>query len=180
MQKIIKYAIVFVLSALAISLNNSLLAQSYIGYLKKETTLTDSNMVAIKVLRRGDAVFIHSKPANAEFYHINHINTNNEGLVPSKNVYFIEEVIEDSSSTFATVKSSDKKDPIIHVKNSTNAPLKIKIENKNHVIEPKKEAFIHIKKGIHYYTVTGADMHPHYNKESFEEFKMYEWDFYLE
>jgi hypothetical protein len=170
----------FLLIAFVLLLCNLSFGQSYIGYLKKETNLIDRNKTVIEVIKKGEAVFIHSLPLSSEFYLVNHINTNNEGFVSAKNIYHLEEVIEDTAASFSKISLSDKKYPIIRIRNSTHSNLKIKINCINYEIESKNEILIPLEKGTFTYVVTGANMHPHYGKEALEEFKMYDWDFYIE
>lgn len=155
-------------------------SQAYLGYVKKEVSLLDSNNVEIEKIKRGEMVFIHSAPKKASTYHVNRISTNAEGMVPAKNVYLLEEAIENTQSAFNSIKSSDKKDPIIKVHNSTHAVIKLRIDNKKYEIQPKEDAMISLTKGKYNYVVTSADMLPHYGRETLDEFYMYEWEFYIE
>jgi hypothetical protein len=154
--------------------------QSFMGYVKRETPLLDSNNAVIEVIKRGEIVFVFSKDPKATTLHVNHVRTNKDGNLPQKSIYILEEAVESGDMVFSSIKKSDQKDPIIKIHNSSNQDMRLSIDGKKHHINSKHTLEVSLKAGRHNYVVTAADMHPHFGKETVEEFKMYEWEFYLD
>ena len=154
--------------------------QSFMGYVKHETPLLDSNNVVIEVIKRGESVFVFSKDPKSTTSHVNHIRTNKDGNLPQKSIYILEEAIETGDMVFSSIKDSDKKDPIIRVSNDMKETIKLSIDGKKHVIHAKQKIDIVLKAGRHSYVVTAAEIHPHFGKETVVDFKVYEWEFYSE
>lgn len=154
-------------------------AQSYIGYLKRECVLLDHNKNEIGRLNKGEGVFIFPVKIENDVCYVNHILTNREGYISKKNIHIVHEVKESADAGFA-VKESEEKNPIVRIRNGSKVPMRLRINGSSHEILPREEKNIPIKKGIYTFIVTAPDVEPHYGRESLDEYKMYEWEFYID
>jgi hypothetical protein len=139
----------------------------------------DNQNKEIAKLNKGEGVFIYPYNLNNEHYYVNHILTNREGYVPKKHLHVVHEVMESAEGDFL-VKESEQKSPIIRIRNDSKLSMRLRINGSSHEILPREEKDISIKKGIYTFIVTAPDVQPHYGRESLEEYKMYEWEFYID
>ena len=154
-------------------------AQSYIGYLKRECLLEDGNHNIIGKLKKGEGVFIFPNHHHDNTYYVNHILTNREGYIPKKHIHIVHEVKESGEAGFS-VKESDQRNPIMKIRNGSKIPMRMSIDGTCHDILPKEEKNISVKRGVYRLIVTAPDVEPHYGRENLEEYKMYEWEFYID
>lgn len=154
-------------------------AQSYIGYLKRECALMDSKNKEVGRLKKGEGVFIFPNSLENDECLVNHILTNREGYISTNNIHIVHQVKESSDAGFA-VKELEQKNPIIRIHNDSRTSMRFRINGSSHEILPKEEKNIPIKKGIYTFIVTAPNVDPHYGRESLEEYKMYEWEFYID
>jgi len=169
----------FLLLFLSFFSRTPILCQSYLGYVNVSTELIDTNNTQIKHIPKGEAVFIVSLETQHGNYNVVHIKSNKEGFVSRKNVTIERVIPQTESNVFSSVKTSDVKDPILKIHNSSKFPLIIKIDNVFYEINGKEKKAIHLKKGRHYYRVSSPYMEPYYGTETLDDFHLYEWEFYI-
>ncbi len=154
-------------------------SQSYLGYATQHVDLIDSNYTTIKTVAKGDALFVISLDVQQGHYNVIHIKSNKEGFIPRKNVALERVVPQIEENIFSSIKQSDVKDPIIKVYNNSKMALTIKLNNTFYEINPKDRTTIHLKAGRYYFRVSNPDMDPYYGSEVLDDYKLYEWEFYI-
>jgi hypothetical protein len=154
-------------------------SQSYLGYSTQNTELIDSVYNTIRTVGKGDALFIISLEAQHGHYNVIHIKSNKEGFIPRKNVVLERVVPQTEDNIFSSIKKSEVKDPIIKIHNASKLALTIKLNNTLYEVNPKDRTTIHLKAGKYYFRVSNPDIAPYYGTEDLDEYKLYEWEFYI-
>lgn len=154
-------------------------SQSYLGYSILNTDLIDTTYKPIKHITKGDALFVISLEAQQGHYNVIHIKSNTEGFIPRKNVMLERVVPQTEENLFSTIKQSEVRDPIVKVFNNSKAGMTVKLNDTLYEIRPKEKTTIHLKPGKYYYRISTADINPYYGTEILDEYKLYEWEFYI-
>ena len=154
-------------------------SQSYLGYSTQHTELIDSTYATIRTVAKGDGLFIISLEAQHGYYSVIHIKSNKEGFIPRKNVVLERVVPQVEENIFSSIKQSDVRDPIIKISNTSKIAMTVKLNNTLYEIQPKEKRTIHLKTGKYYFRVSTPDIAPYYGSEELDEFKLYEWEFYI-
>lgn len=164
---------------LSIGLLNALYAQSYLGYANQQTDLIDTLNRPIRSITKGDALFVISLDAQFGHYNVVHIKSNKEGFIPRKCISLERVVPQTEDNIFSSIKTSEVKDPVIKIFNSSRIPISVKLNNTIYDINPKERTTIHLKAGKYYYRVSNPAIEPYYGSEEVDEYKLYEWEFYI-
>ena len=152
-------------------------SQTHLGHSKHSTILQDSLSSSLINIEKGDALFIESdKPTNG-LYKVVHLQTEKVGYMKAEDVKFDKKF--DTESTFKSIKSEEK-DPTLKIHNNTGQPISLKIAGKEHLLVPHETSNIKLSKGKYYYQVSSPGFDHHYGHEAVEEYKLYEWEFYVE
>lgn len=154
-------------------------AQSYLAYANESMDLIDTNYATIKHIPKGDALFLVSLENAHGYYNVIHIKSNKEGFVPRKHIQIERVIPQIEENIFTSVQTSDAKDPILKVYNNSKMPMILKINNVHYDVAPKERKNIHLKKGRFYYRVSTSNVEPYYGTETLDDFRLYEWEFYI-
>lgn len=164
---------------LVVSTLNIAYPQSYLGYVNHPTELIDTLYKPIRSVSKGDALFVISLDSQFGHYNVVHIKSNKEGFIPRKHVSLERVVPQTEDNIFSSIKKSEVRDPVIKIFNSSRIPISVKLNNTIYDISPKERTTIHLKAGRYYYRVSNPEIEPYYGSEELDEYKLYEWEFYI-
>lgn len=163
---------------LSIGGSGSLSAQNYLAYSKASTMLLDSGHVTIQHVEKGDVLILETKKPLVGYVAATHMRTKQRGLLPSHHVK-VERSI-DGIDSMVSLRSDEIKDPILKIHNSSKHPMVFKMAGQEIELEPNEQKRIQVKAGKSYYKVSAHDVDYHYGSEVLEEYRQYEWEFYIE
>lgn len=165
----------------ALLLTNSglLWAQTYLAYTKQPLAMVDSSRSPIKHLEKGDALYVLTDKHYHGHVKAVHVKTHHEGFIPAHDVVIEKEIpfMQSMSSNFT---KSEVQNPEVVIRNSSHAPMTIKLGEHEYDIKSKESKSLHLPKGKYYYRVTAPDLDHYYGVEILDEFKRYDWDFYVD
>ena len=169
---------ILIISALLGS-SSAMLAQNYLAYTKTHLQMVDSTHAPVKHLEQGDALYIESEKHEHGMYKVIHLKSKKKGYVSKHDVKIHREVNETEKPTLTT-KNSPVKDPVIEMHNSSKHPLFVKFDDVEFEIKPHETHAIRMDRGNYYYKVYSGELEAHYEYAKLQEFKKYEWEFYVE
>lgn len=151
-------------------------SQTHLGHSKHASVLRDSLSSPIINIEKGDALFIESDRPTNGLYKVVHLLTEKAGYIKAEDVKLDKKF--DTESTFKSIKSEEK-DPTLKIHNNSVQPMYLKISGEEHLLAPNKITSIKLSKGKYYYQVSSPSVEHHYGHETVEEYKLYEWEFYV-
>ena len=159
--------------------SSTMIAQNYLAYTKTNLDLLDSNNTKVKHIEKGDAILVESEHVKHGKYKITHLKTKKIGFVHKHDVKIYKEV-DESEKTNLTGKASEVKDPLVEIHNSSRQTLFIKFDDVEFEMQPHETHTLKVSKGNYYYKVYADGMDAHYDFAKLQEFKKYDWDFYVD
>jgi hypothetical protein len=158
---------------------SGLWAKTYLAYAKQPIAMVDSNHAPIKHIEKGDALYVLSDKHYHGQLRVVHVKTHSEGFIPAHEVLIEKEIsfMELMSGNFT---HSEVQNPELVIRNSTHADMMIKIGEHEYALKPHEIKSIHLSKGKYYYRVIIPEIEHYYGIEVLDEYKRYDWDFYVE
>ena len=159
--------------------SGALFAQNYLAYTKTHSNILDSTHAPIKHIEQGDAVYVLSEKPEHGMYRVIHLKSKKQGFIKKHDVKIHREIADHEKTTIAT-KASSVKDPVIEIHNSSRDTLHIKFDDVEFTVNPHDKHQLKVEKGSYYYKVYAHGIEPHYEYARVQDYKKYEWDFYVD
>lgn len=159
--------------------SSTMIAQNYLAYTKTHLYLLDSTNAEIKHIEKGDAVFIESEHPRHGKYKVTHLKSKKDGFISKHDVKIYKEVAASEKSNLVS-KNSEVRDPIVEIHNSSRQVMTIKFDDVEFEMQPHETHTLKVTKGNYYYKVYADGMDAHYDYAKLQEFKKYDWDFYVD
>ena len=162
-------------------LSYSCVAQSYLGYTVCPTYLTDSLAHHhIAHTGKGDALILPSLEHKHGLYKVIHVKSKKEGFVSVHDLTIEKNLPNSQSDLMASLDNSDIKDPVIKIHNKSKKIMTVVLNQDKYDIEPHETATLHVKAGKYHSKVLITNTDPIYNFDVLENFKLYDWNYFVQ
>ncbi len=153
--------------------------QTYLAYAKQSVIMVDSNRARVRHIEKGDAFYLLSDKKYHGYFRVVQIKTHQEGFVSARKV-IVEGEIPLTQVGTGNYTISEVQNPELVIRNGTHALMTVKIGEHEYDVPPHQTKAMHLSKGKYYYRVMVPEIDHYYGVEVLEEYKRYEWEFYLD
>lgn len=156
-------------------------AQSYIGYTVCPTYVTDSlGHRHVVHTGKGDALVLPSLDHKHGLYKVIHIKSKKEGFLGVHDLTIEKNLPVSQEDFMASLENSDVKDPVIKIHNQSKKIMTVVLNQDKYDIEPHQTATLHVKAGKYHSKVLIVNTEPIYNFDILENFKLYDWNYFVQ
>lgn len=166
---------------ISFALSTGCLAQAYIGYTVGPIYLSDSlGHHQVAHTGKGDAIILPSLAHQHGKYKVIHVKSKKEGFVNVHDITIEKSLPNSDSDIMASLTNSEVKDPVIKVHNKSKQPMVILLNQEKYQIEAHQTATIQVKAGKYHSKVLIANTEPIYCFDNLEDYKMYDWNYFVQ